>query len=95
MPHASNPQTFEKLVGKQPKVECLIARVSEVTGWGYLKSRYHYFDKRSKSLSLTHLREISSQKIQKVRSNITSNHIKRGVAYEDITSSPDNSKGNG
>lgn len=80
MPHASNPKTFEELVGKQPKVDVLLARVCEVTGWNYLKTRYHYFDKRSKALSLSYLRDVrlKSQKVHCTLSNIKHAGVQHG-----------------
>jgi len=62
-----------ELVGKQPKVECLLAAVCEATGWNYLQARYYYFDKRSKSLSLSRLERVRAN-IQKVRLKIQSIH---------------------
>ncbi len=79
MPHAFNPKTFEQLVGKQPKLEDMLSMVSEALNWPYLKARYNYFDKRSKTLSLAYLEHVCS-KSQKVHLKHNINHagVKHG-----------------
>lgn len=79
MPHAFNPKTFEQLVGKQPKLEVMLSMVSEALNWPYLKARYHYFDKRSKTLSLAYLAQVRANQ-SRVRCNL--NNIKHaGVKH--------------